>query len=60
MNYKIKSLLFLIAFVLSSVIYYAVERTSFEDIKTPNTEITDIESEDDIPSNENETVTFVE
>ena len=60
MNYKVKSLLFLLAFILSSLIYYAVDRASFEDIHTANTEITDMESEEEIPSREDETVSFVE
>ena len=60
MNYKVKSLLFFIAFVLSSVIYYAVDQVSFEEINTSNTEIADMESEEDIPTHEDETVSFVE
>ena len=60
MNYKVKSLLFLIAFILSSVLYYTVEQTSFDEINTTNSEITDLESEEDIPTREDETVSFVE
>ena len=60
MNYKVKSLLFFIAFVLSTVIYYAVDQIALEEINTPNTEIADMESEEDIPTREDETVSFVE
>ena len=60
MNYKIKSLLFFIAFVLSSVLYYTVDQIPFEEITTSKTEIADLESEEDIPAHEEETVSFVE
>ena len=60
MNYKVKSLLFLIAFVISSVIYYSVEQVSYEEIDSKNTEIADIESEEDIPAREDDTMSFVE
>lgn len=60
MNYKVKSLLFLIAFVISSVIYYTIDQVGNEKIKTSSTEITDMQSEEDIPAREDETMSFVE
>ena len=60
MNYKVKSLLFFIAFVLSTIIYYAVDQVSFEEMNPANTEITEMESEEDIPAREDDSVTFVE
>jgi len=60
MNYKVKSLLFFIAFVLSAVIYYAVDLASLEEINPTRTEITDLETEEDIPAHEDETVSFLE
>lgn len=60
MNYKVKSLLFFIAFVLSSLIYYTVDQLSYSELENTNTEIADIEAEDDIPANEDNNASFVE
>lgn len=60
MNYKFKSLLFLIAFVLSSVIYYASEHASFEELDKTQTQVADIASEEDIPVNDDDTQSYVE
>lgn len=60
MNYKVKSLLFLVAFVISSAIYYTIDQVDTEKINTSSTELADMESEEDIPAREDETVSFAE
>lgn len=60
MNYKLKSLLFFIAFVLSAVIYYAMNQQNVQELHNPNTEMADMESEEDIPASEDHTLSFVE
>lgn len=60
MNYKLKSLLFFIAFVITSLIYYTLDQISYNELESTNTEIADFESDDDINSTEEHTLSLVE
>ena len=60
MNYKVKSLLFFVAFLISSLIYYTVDQISYYNLENHNTEIADIEDEDDIPASTDHTRSYVE
>lgn len=52
MNYKLKSLYYFIALVISVVIYYATTYDSFNEFENTKSQVVDTELSDDIPEDQ--------
>jgi len=52
MNYKLKSLFYFIALVISVVIYYTTTHESFNEFENTKSQVVDAELSDDIPEDQ--------
>lgn len=60
MNYKVKSLFYFIALVISVVIYYTMTYDSFDEFENTETQVVNAELSNDIPENQDRKVYIVE
>ena len=60
MNYKVKSLFYFIALVISVVIYYTMTYDSFDEFENTETQVVNAELSNDIPENQYRKVYIVE
>ena len=52
MNYKLKSLFYFIALVISVVIYYTTSYDSLDEFENTNSQVVDAELSDDLPEDQ--------